>query len=129
MRDRSRSRDRKPAIALARAGVPVLALALLAACGDDLESRNAAIEGYAPDTGPVIAERAAPRSGRIAAGNAAPDEAEDEMLETEADPESLVDSAQGYAVAPMDAATGFDPTPTRETAFAPTGAEPENFGD
>lgn len=137
MRNRSRSRDRQPAIALLRAGLPLLVLALLPACGDDLESRNAATAGYDPaaaraEAAPQARQQDRPQVRRGQGGDGATAGEgfdEEQPLEVDADAESLMDSAQGFAATPVDAAAGFDPTPQREPAFGAAPAEPENFAD
>ena len=117
---------------LARASASVLAIALLAGCGDDLESRNAALADFeAPaDAGMTVQARAPAATG--AEAPPPEDPAIDDVNEeapVNADGEDLLDSAQGFAAAPMDSAAGFDPTPTREPAFGAAPAAAEDFGD
>ena len=97
---------------------------LLTACGDDLESRNAAL-GLDSDERPLpVAERTV--SDADAPGNREPQTAS----ATEADdgegpptvlaePRDLVIGTEGFAPEPMDDATGFAPEPTAPEPFNP----------
>ena len=112
----------------ARRLAPLVGLLALAACGDDLETRNAAIAEGAPPR-PVTVETTVTRPSRTAQqsapGFADEDEAptrrrsssigegEDPLI-VDADPDSLVDDAQGFAPEPLDDAVGLAPTPMQE---------------
>lgn len=111
---------KKPVLCIA--ALPVTAL--LAACGDDLSSRQQEAAEYQPTE--RFIESAEPSSSpTTSAPQASPAEVsedaaeEDEALVIDASPQDLVDSAQGLSAAPMDDAQGFDPTPE----------PPERFGD
>lgn len=110
-------------------------LGLLTACGNDLESRNAAagVDTYAPPEMTIESSNAGNGSGnRIVASEGAPSDfgsqdtteqeeaartgsdfgrADDEEVVVDASPDDLVDSAQGFSPEPMDDASGFDPSP------------------
>ncbi len=111
--------NRKPA--LLASALP--ALALLSACGDDLESRQAAAEERQPSE-QFIEDEVEARSAPAPAAASAPeaddggdaDGGEEEPLQVDAAPDDLIDSATGFAPEPMDDARGFDPSPV--------GAEP-----
>ncbi len=124
MRDRSRSSDRKPAV-VARVALALPLLALVAACGDSLESRNEAA-GLDPRGGGgemrIVSQNSTPsRSSQPATTrppNAQPtaqgfeeEGSESETIEVDAGPETFIDSAQGFDPTPMDDTVGFDPSP------------------
>ncbi|WAT17619.1 hypothetical protein OZN62_11955 [Aurantiacibacter sp. MUD11] len=114
---------------MARVAVLAGAAALLSACGDDLESRNAAVQTERPQEGMrVVQSNTKSRSTAQSSAPAAPAsfadaEADDgeEVLEVEAGPESFIDDAQGFSTDPIDNTAGFDPTPADPQGFA---AEP-----
>ena len=105
-----------------------MAALLLAGCGDDLESRNAAIAHSSPPR-PVATEttarRATPAAAQSATSFAGEDEAptrrrtsstaegEDPVI-VDADPDSLMDDTRGFAPEPLDDAVGLAPTPMQE---------------
>ncbi len=121
--------------------LPVLALpALVAACGDDLESRQAAIDESGPpqngdmvlipgrqasdgQTSPGAAGATPMRIEDIEDGETNPEYLEDGMaippagadggdsLVVDAAPDDLIDSARGFSPEPMDNASGIDPAP------------------
>lgn len=110
---------------------PVIAACLgLSACGDDLDSRQAAVDERQPPRDAITIERAEPRR----ATSATPDqgntisEMDDEVI-VDAGPEIFVDDAQGFSPDPMDDTTGFDPTPIDPGGFAPEPLAPESFED
>ena len=87
---------------------------MLAGCGDDLESRNAALaesqnaqlpqvetsEAPSPPPAPVVD---APGQGAVSDG-------EDTVI-VDAQPDELLDSAQGFDPTPIDDGKGYDPSP------------------
>lgn len=130
MRDQHESRS--PVQAL----IGLSALALLAACGDDLESRQEAVEGRQPVGGEMTVGDASSRSNSSAANATAEGFADDQRSSDddgrpveEAAPEELIDNAQGFSAEPMDDTKGFDPTPTDSGGFAPDSLAPESFED
>ena len=104
---------RKPA--LLAATLP--ALALLGACGNDLESRQEAANELQPSERFIDGEAPAPRSAPAPTAAAEPEEEEaddeddEEEVVVDASPDDLIDSAQGFSAQPMDDARGFDPSP------------------
>lgn len=114
-----------------RAALALAAVATLAACGDDLESRQAAVEEQQPVPAKMTMERppAAPAPAATTDGFDAPqdddDQGDEKALETESDP--LMDSAQGLDPVPLDDTSGFDPTPIEPEGFAPEPIGPETF--
>lgn len=94
-------------------------LLALAACSDDLESRNAAA-GLDEDAVLEAQIESAPRQDNAASDVAMEGDAgeEDEAEETvvEAAPDDLIDSTEGFAPEPMDNAAGFDPSPNNQTS-------------
>ncbi len=107
--------------------VPTLALPTLlalAACSDDLESRNAAL-GMEEDGSEqeLTIERQAPTGSTFEEEETAelPDDEEAQPVEGEAEedaetvveagPDDLIDRAEGFAPEPMDNAAGFNPSP------------------
>ncbi len=100
-------------------------LLMLTACGNDLDSRNAAA-GASDDARELIIERPAQPSAARAEEAALPgfydDESESrapllidgnaqEETITDAAPDDLIDRTEGFAPVPMDNAAGYDPTP------------------
>jgi len=121
---------------MARAACGMAALALLAGCGDDLESRQQAVEERQPVGGEVTIGDPAPRASRTAStpGPAATtqgfeDEDPGEELVVDAEPEIFIDDAQGFSTDPIDDTSGFDPTPPESGGFAPEPMAPESFED
>lgn len=111
---------------------------LLAACGDDLESRNAAVgaDSFGGGRDIAITERTdgVSSGGRIISGanatsnrnaEAAPaaraggDVEEDGPPTINAEPRDLIISTDGFAPEPMDDAAGFAPEPTAPEPFNP----------
>lgn len=112
---------RKPALI-----APVLLM--LTACGDDLDSRNAAA-GTSDEERELIIERPA-RAPAVRAGEEGEEalpgfydeesesqapllidgNAQEETI-TDAAPDDLIDRTEGFAPVPMDNAAGYDPTP------------------
>lgn len=107
------------------AALPVL----LAGCGDDLESRNAAIEsagGQGGEPEMVLtpgrqgedrrnaeeASRGNGGFGRPGRANARDEEDDDELV-VDAEPDDLIDAAEGFDPSPIDDASGIaaDPLP------------------
>ena len=112
------------------------ALPLLTACGDDLESRQAAVQEMRPTGGQATAEQAPPqaRSDNKVAQSSTPAEPEDNAqtddgMVIDAAPEALIDEAQGFSTDPIDDTAGFDPTPSDSGGFAPEPMAPESFED
>lgn len=107
---------------MARAACLLPLVVLLAACGDDLESRNEAAgldqRGGSGEMTIVTQDSASARSNRTSSTrspNAQPtaqgfDEEED-VLEVDAGAETFIDSAQGFDPTPMDDTMGFEPSP------------------
>lgn len=105
--------------------ISLVPLLLLGACGDDLESRNAAVGlGGSEDGTELTVVRPAQTTGENETSGdgedgqlegAAADEG-DEIL-VDAMPDELIDSAEGFAPEPMDNASGFDPTPRAPESF------------
>ena len=100
---------------------------LTGACGNDLESRNAALEdrqmAYEKDS--ITSEKGDARPAKPAATTAPAAAEPDEQSETEtvsARPEDLRDPAQGFAPVPLDDASGIAPEPIPAT---PPTAEPQ----
>ncbi|MGB3794726.1 MAG: hypothetical protein WA957_00275 [Alteraurantiacibacter sp.] len=115
----------------------ICASAMLAGCGDDLESRQAAVQERSPSTdigggqpqpGETRISRQQP-SAQTAEGFAGDDVAspDDDIAVVDASPDALIDDAQGFSPDPMDNASGFDPSPDSPQGFAPEAIEPEVF--
>ena len=116
---------------IARTAAGLCAIALLTGCGDDLESRQAAVQGMEPDGGEITVRKAAPRESEpTVSRQSAEDERTDDMnrgAAIDVPPEALIDTAQGFSADPMDDAAGFDPTPDNSGGFAPETMAPESF--
>ena len=100
--------------------LPLAALVCLATgCGDDLESRNAAIEEAraAGAAAPDAATAPLPDPVPTASPASAPED--DEAVVVDAQPTELIDDAQGFSTDPIDDASGYDPNPQAQE----TGAE------
>ena len=84
---------------------------LASACGDDLESRNAAATGARenPPAVPVAQDTPRPAATTRASTPTAP--ADGEPVVVDAQPDDLLDDAEGFSAEPMDDASGIDPTP------------------
>ena len=109
---------------MARAAFVLPVFVLLAACGDSLESRNAAagLDQRGSEM-TVVSQRNTPaRSSQNAVSSPAAqpdaqgfaDEADDdgeEPIEVDAGPETFIDSTEGFDPSPMDDTMGFDPSP------------------
>ena len=112
-------------------------LTLLASCGDDLESRQQAVESRQPvggsgiTVGDASSRTNAPVDDATAEGFADEQRGSDggEPMMEEAAPEELIDTAQGFAAEPMDDARGFDPTPADSGGFAADPVSTESFED
>jgi hypothetical protein len=119
----------------ARIGLAVIAVALLSACGDDLESRQAAVQEQQPTGGEITVGEPQPQVSRATRTPAAEATAQgfddegrdDDDVAFDAMPEPLVDNAQGFDPDPIDDTSGFDPTPTDPSGFAPEPIGPESF--
>jgi hypothetical protein len=122
---------------IARAALGVAALSLLGACGDDLESRQSAVQERQPMGGEITvgntntsssraASAPAPAAAPTAQGFADDDDLEDPPV-VEAAPEALIDDAQGFSTDPIDDTSGFDPTPSDSGGFAPETLGAESF--
>ncbi len=122
---------------MGRVAICISALAVLSACGDDLESRQAAVEDRMPDRAvagsqPDPAEMritTAPKSSESAEGFAEDGIAAEDTEVEVAPPEALVDDAQGFSTDPIDDTAGFDPSPSTPEGFAPEPMPPETFGE
>lgn len=95
---------------------------LLAACGDDLESRQAAADAQIGEREVTLEPRPAPSPEATTIvemdDEVEAEEADDsEEVFVDASPDDLVDSAQGFSAAPMDDASGLDPTPMGRETF------------
>ncbi len=124
----------------ARLLIGISALALLAGCGDDLESRQAAVQERMPDRD-MSGTQSQPQETRLSITPAPAATAEgfaddgeindeDEGAVVEATPEALIDDAQGFSTAPIDDTSGFDPSPNDgPQGFAPEPIEPEAFDE
>lgn len=109
----------------------VVATLLLAGCGDDLESRNAAA-GYTPSEereAAIAAVEAANTREEVEPANAAEEDADQPQPEgfadggdtededasdqtvVDASPDDLRDTTQGFAPEPLDDASGINPSP------------------
>ncbi|MDF1835012.1 MAG: hypothetical protein P1U62_09040 [Alteraurantiacibacter sp. bin_em_oilr2.035] len=91
----------------------------LSACGDDLESRNAATgmqegEAQAQGTMRIERQRTQPKQQPATAFSDEPGESR-ESSETviDATPDDLVQDTQGFDTAPMDDTSGIDPMPAQ----------------
>ena len=99
---------------------------LLAACGNDLDSRNeaamagnlAAERGMTIRSQPDSTARRASAPVQDAVDSAEMDDSEKPIL-IDASPEDLMDNAQGFAPDPVDNAQGFDPSPRSESTREP----------
>ena len=103
-------------------------LLALAACGDDLESRQAALDqpqggeimigaqetSAVSGTMPAAPAPGAPQGFDDAGDNGSMDEEETVF---DAEPEMLIDDAQGFDTAPIDDTSGFDPSPGTAESF------------
>ncbi|WP_120077678.1 hypothetical protein [Aurantiacibacter odishensis] len=116
---------------IARAAAGLCAIALLAGCGDDLESRQAAVQGMEREGGDITVRQAAPEaSGPTVSRDSDGDQSADDLDQGAAidvPPEALIDTAQGFSADPIDDAAGFDPTPDNSGGFAPETMAPESF--
>lgn len=120
-----------------QAMVCLSALTLLASCGDDLESRQQAVEGRQSvggsgmTVGDASSRSNSPPADATAEGFADEQRSSDdgEPMMEEAAPEELIDTAKGFAAEPMDDARGFDPTPADSGGFAADPVSPERFED
>ncbi|WP_271078649.1 hypothetical protein [Aurantiacibacter sp. MUD61] len=111
---------------------------LIAACDDDLDSRNAAAgvdrEGQSEFVVQQPRARVASSEGssrvegfddteeqeeRARTGSDRGGEDDGEEVVVDAAPDELIDSAEGFSAEPMDDTSGFDPSPP----------PPETFGD
>ena len=120
---------------IARAALALSAVSLLAACGDDLESRQAAVQERQPVGDEVTVREREPQVTRASRapspeattqGFAEEDDPDAEVI-YETMPEPLVDDAQGFDPSPIDDTSGFDPTPVDPGGFAPEPIGPETF--
>ena len=121
---------------IVRAALGLAAVTLLSSCGDDLESRQAALEQEHPrghlDEDEDVPAPEVRRTPTVTAptasaqGFADEDETEEPTI-IEAGPESLIDNAQGFSTDPIDDTSGFDPTPNYSGGFAPETTGPESF--
>ena len=116
-------------LALVAATLP--ALALLPACGNNLEDRQAAADEMGanerfPEEDEITitrveptapASEAAAEPEAVDADDDSENEGDGEELVVDAAPDDLIDSAQGFAPEPMDDTQGFDPTPTAPESF------------
>ncbi len=118
--------------------LPLSAIALLASCGDDLESRQAAVQERMPERDLSI--QSSPKEARDsstpiptapAEGFANDSDAGDENAGNmeDAAPDELIDNAQGFSTDPIDDTSGFDPSPDAPQGFAPEPIGPESFGE
>ena len=118
-------------ISLARFPIAVAlpgALAL-AACGNDLDSRNEAAMSAAPMGEQKMTIRSQPQRTSPTRQQAQPapdgfaeekDLADrDEALLVDAAPDDLIDNAQGFSTDPIDSGRGFDPSPRPERSSEP----------
>ncbi|GAA5048241.1 hypothetical protein GCM10023208_05270 [Erythrobacter westpacificensis] len=112
---------------IARAATTLSAVALLAGCGDDLESRQQAVQGLEPARDEITIRNATPQESEATVTRRAPEDNVDQGAAVDVPPESLIDTAQGFSADPMDDATGFDPTPDNTGGFAPESMAPESF--
>lgn len=112
----------------ARLLLTISAISLLASCGDDLESRQAAVQDRTPERDLSI--QSPPQSARDSAvsATAAPAEGfaddtlangKDAGIVEDAAPDELIDNAQGFSTDPVDDTSGFDPSPDTPQGFAP----------
>lgn len=117
---------------IARAVTGLCFIALLGACGDDLESRQEAVQGMQPSRDEITVREVAPADSEATVTRGAPtenQESPDEGAAMDLPPESLIDTAQGFSADPMDDAAGFDPTPETPSGFAPEPMAAESFED
>lgn len=122
---------------IVRAALALSAVPLLAACGDDLESRQAAVQEQQPMGGEMTVGEQEPQITR--AGRAPSPQETAQGFDDEGDPDAeityetmpdpMVDTAQGFAPDPIDDTSGFDPTPVDPGGFAPEPIGPETFED
>ncbi len=115
--------------------IGICAISLVSACGDDLESRQAAVQQpdgdaitisqpNAPDAGSTSPRR----SSQIERGTGQGGETDaTEKVIVDAGPETFVDDAQGFSTDPIDDTSGFDPTPMDPQGFAPEPSAAEVF--
>lgn len=104
--------------------------AVLAGCGDDLESRNAAIENAGPPGGGeremVLTPGRQGEDRRNAetrpADNGFAGQRDDDEGErvVDAEPDDLIDAAEGFDPTPMDDASGIGTDPMAEDDWAET---------
>ena len=125
---------------IGRAFALLAATGLLSACGDDLESRQAAVAQHSAEGGQITvgqrqsaATTTSPSSSTAPPAQAFDDdrapEPADEPAPFDAGGDSLVDDAQGFSTDPLDDTSGFDPTPSVPGGFAPEPMAPESFED
>ena len=118
---------------IARAALALSAVTLLAACGDALESRQAAVQEQQPMGGEMTIESPQANSATTAPAPAPTAQGFDDEDDPDAEvtyetmPEPLVDPAQGFDPDPIDDTSGFDPTPIEPDGFAPEPIGPETF--
>lgn len=125
---------------IARTLALLMAVGALSGCGDDLESRQAAVEQQRPNGGQVVVGQrdTAPERTPSAPSPTAPARGFADTGETlvpgesaplDSDIEGFVDEAQGFSTDPIDDTSGFDPTPSDAGGFAPEPLAPESFED
>lgn len=101
--------------------------AMLAGCGDDLESRNAAIGNDGPPGGEQELVLTPGRQGEdrrdaetapVDNGFAGQHEDDESESVVDAGPDDLIDAAQGFDPTPMDDASGIGADPLSEDDWA-----------
>ncbi|MWV29121.1 hypothetical protein [Aurantiacibacter rhizosphaerae] len=118
--------------------IGLAAIAALAGCGDDLESRQSAVQERTPGRD-LSGQQPQPRETRLTVQPAPATKAEgfadDDALSDDgeviedATPDALIDSAQGFSTDPIDDTSGLNPSPEAPQGFAPESIEPESFAE